>query len=518
MNLSNRLPEGDKRPATEAWELLRRPDGSFNAENFKNFDVSQYGRMGRKFQLKSNPGRDFPDPFDLNNLICIPPNFVQNFLERLEESARKNPDKLIMAIIGTGGTIAMSEEDGALKAKLSPMQILQEAGSRVQNQFAAEGLEYIQLDSSQLERQHVGDLVIMTSYIMKHASTELRDRLVFVITHGTDTLAESEAAYNDSMGPFKRRPVGFVAAQKTTADDYSDVGINFANTAYTLKRLHMQQKYPSFFYMGASQGGAYSGLLSTKASDVSVDAFKSEYGPKAMDASNFGLQGTNLDFHDAFFAQTNRPISHNFRPLIQDEEHSVFAVDSVPFRNKQIVERSIDANRELITAVMLSSYGAYTSNDILRNKIIRKCKELGLPLIGTNPIPLAMDTHKYEPAIALREHAIMAESRPYATEQKATLAHLIKPNDGQYLRDAIENNDWAGEQPPAHIWTLANGTRKSVKYSMGPPAEIFDRVGNGEDVPMYDPNDPATHLVQPVQEKIVVVTDKRKPRKKKRGR
>lgn len=466
--------EDTKRPASEAWKILRDEDGTPREDSLKGFNPYEFERMGKKFSIGSNSKREFHDPFDLNNLLCIPPKEVETFLEKLEDAAAKNPDKYIAAIVGTGGTIGMKMVDGVLKPRLDPQTILNEAGAAVRESFVGVGMEYIQMDSSQLDIPYVADLAIITSWIMKNASATLRDRLVVMVTHGTDTLAESQSLYSTMMGPNIPVPVGFVGAQSTIYDDGSDVGSNVANTLSTLRRMVKQRKPWSFLYMGGTGGGAMEGVVSAKLSDTKVAGFEPQYGRFLDDYSRYGVHTLGLEFRDRYFAALT--VNTNFRPLIWDDYTRVQELSTKPGQQPEALKRTIETMREFYDTVLFQVYGGGTSHDRQREAAVSTADSLGMSFIGTNRIPMADPSHLYEAAKQMREdpRIIVAGSKPFTTETKANLMNVLYPGNRAKMRHMITQRNIVGEQPSDDTLRLLDLIDGPIE--LGFPNEVYHRT------------------------------------------
>jgi L-asparaginase/Glu-tRNA(Gln) amidotransferase subunit D len=176
---------------------------------------------GMTYELPTNPGRLFEDPFDFDNLKFYKQAEAVNMVRELEDLdvqiRGKGTDQKIVAIIGTGGTIAMVKEKGELVSRLDADTLLDELPASKRGRFKAASIQLpTMVDSSLIHPDVIADTVLLMSATYNMMSEYLRENFAgFLITHGTDTMAQSAALSRMMLGRNVPFNTGFVGAQKT---------------------------------------------------------------------------------------------------------------------------------------------------------------------------------------------------------------------------------------------------------------------------------------------------------------
>ncbi len=427
----------------------RKKDDSvleFIPEQYDTADPFNHKYDGKVWVPKGNPDSVMPDALDLNNLKFISKEKAQEALDRLEEFTRdiKSSEQLSL-VIGTGGTIAMSLQNGELIPKLDTDAILEFAGQRLRNQFRLTGLEFPRaMDSSQMCSDFTMDILIAISAIWDKASDNLKKHFAgFLVTHGTDTLAWSAADMAMALGPNPPFSVAFVGAQQTTEATFSDVASNVAFSLKSLSRLKENNINTVMIGIGGTAGAAYSGLGAIKVSDVDAKAFDTPGHKVLINWSDFGKSGTSNEFLQKSPAKKRED---SFRPLIFSGPRPFFRISPDQGSNPNAEYQRVLNSPEPV--IILESFGTGTAHRDIVEAVMTAAKESGKVVFLSSPLATGSLDHKYADALyAVERGAIPVEMMPAALAAKIHLAvTMIGVKDKERFVDFVKNRNYAGEQ------------------------------------------------------------------------
>lgn len=447
--------------------------GRFNPDAFD--PAAPHRAQGETFKLAVNPHHDFESASDLRNLRVVVRSSAERLREQLETLAYSG-NRTIVAMLGTGGTIAMRRSSsGIMEHSFEPNYLLGWVGAGLAERFDSAALELpTPIDSSQQEIDYLADLVIVMTWLWKQATPKLRQRLAgFMVIHGTDSMAPSASLVNIMLGPNCPFTVGFVGAQKTVEDRFSDVAPNIHYCLETMATLQAHQLTACFVYMGGTSGGAYPAVGVVKISDRLVNAFDSPVHPKILDITDFAARGVRLHFRDELLAAQD--CSRQFEPLILRGYLPVYHVRSEVGENPDIHYRAILSAHEC-GAVVFRAWGSFTANMKLMRAVMQAARETNKLVFAINPFPAGNTDHVYAPAEALRQSgAIPVHIMGTALNAKLLLAQKVFGNNRQQLIDFVANNNFVGEQQPAY-WSSERRPRNSSLAQVGMPQELVTRA------------------------------------------
>ena len=456
-------------------------DAKNNIERFEPyiaFDPDAYDPRfpqlpaGRGYVLESNPEWMLEDPFDLDNLRIMDKQKVRELLVRLEAQAidPAQAGKLLVAVIGTGGTIAMTENPRTkiLEARLDIDKLLQQTGQGLTDKFAVASAQFPTLiDSSQMEVDYNADLVISMSWIWKNASKQVKERFAgFLVAHGTDTMAGSGAYRAMMFGPNCPFSDGTLGAQKDTkqrrTDAYANVKLGFDN----LEDLYYAKVRERFVAMGGTSGAAYPAVGVAKISDRFVNAFASQAHPVFLDSSDFAEQGVMAPFYRGYVhtlqsshTRSERRPSREFFPTILRGYSHVLPIEPKEGHDPLIYDKMIRAATEA-RYIVLTTFGAFTANNKIRKAIIKAAEETGKIVFAANPFPAGKLDHKYEASEELRKVMHATAVLPIALEAKLMLAQRLFGEDHEKIIEFVTKRNYVGEQPPVYWDSYYERSRK----------------------------------------------------------
>ena len=258
------------------------------------FEEGANGYLPREFH---SPVEIVEDPFSLDNLryrepvtdeertkqILVTPDLIRSFVDRINELPDEG--KPFVIGIGTGGTPSMDNHDtgGALASKFgfSGLMNHRKIDPRLQEEFDIVGVDLFKTDSSQLEIDDVGDMIIAKAYIWKNMRPSLRERFYgFITIHGTDTMSPSGAHSATMLG--KGMPFNdvYVGAQRSIGDKRTDFPQNLEDAFDTIKILNESGLAECVTVMGRR---ALLTIGSNKVSGERLDAFVSPRHPMLID-------------------------------------------------------------------------------------------------------------------------------------------------------------------------------------------------------------------------------------------
>jgi L-asparaginase/Glu-tRNA(Gln) amidotransferase subunit D len=462
--------------------------GHFNPNAYD--PSAQYDIQGSSYCLASNPEKKQENPFDLENLRFIDPKKIQNLLIKMEGLAAAIEDessgKEVVAMIGTGGTIAMTMVDGKLQPTLDPDYLLKYAGGALDHNFSVASAEYpTPIDSSEQEIDYEADLVIAMSWMWKNMSDQLKKVFSgFLITHGTDTMGGGSTAVTMMLGPNAPFSVGFVGAQKTTEDQFSDVGSNVKGSFETLSTLKRRNKVGRFVFMGGTEGGAFHPAGVLKTDDRRVSAFRAPIHERLLDASDFGLHGIIDRFGRRYMETLERGgAKDDFSPIVLRGYSPIIDLNPKIGTDPERYYRQIMAD-EKAKAVLLTTFGSFTANSKVRKAITLAAERSGKIVLGANPFPGGSTEHSYAPAKALRDSgAYPVGTLPDATASKVFIGSAVYGDNRVELARFLTNTNIVGEQAPSE-WMLktkdgdttqAPDTSDSKMPRFGAPDAFYER-------------------------------------------
>lgn len=443
-----------------------------------------YLPKGSAYILESNPNFLLENPFDLDNLRILDKEKVRTLLSELEEKVESplEKGKLIVAMIGTGGTIAMTEnEKKELIPGINVDQLLAKTGQGLGERFAIASIDFPTLiDSSQMEIDYMAEIAIATSWVWKSASEALKKRLGgVVVAHGTDTMAASSAYLAMMMSPDCPFSVGFVGAQRPIKDPLTDVFINIKLVFDCLELFKKNDSKEIFVAMGGHAGGAYPSVGVQKISDRLVAAFTSPAHPLLISASDFAQDGIVDHFGVARWGREDilksigQKQDAKFAPIIlRGYTPTLFLRPEEGDDPGKFYDQIVADNSSRF--VVLTTFGSFTANNKIRKAIMSAAERKGKFVLGANPFPEGKLDHMYEVAEALRKSGIRPTAiLPTALGAKIKLAEAVYnqfSNEGiQKMLGFITGRNHVGEQPPSHWYEVcrALGASRVITQNSG---------------------------------------------------
>ncbi|USN59112.1 MAG: asparaginase [Candidatus Peribacteria bacterium] len=332
---------------------------------------------------------------------------------------------------------------------MHPEDLLKFAGGGLDDRFGIVSFELVtQIDSSQMEIDYIADVVIAMSWFYENLSNKAKTRFCgFFVTHGTDTLTQSSTYANVMLGANYPFSVGFVAAQKTVRDKFSDVGVNFTFGLNMLSELRRSRRQAVFATAGGTSGGAYIPAASIKVSDTDVNAFDSPGKEKLMDVSNFVSKGI-----DNAFIETNestKTVDDIFQPVILRGHVPISTMFAKIGLNPVVLYEHVKSIKDL--AIILVTYGGFTFSPKQVDAIVRAARENNAVLFAANPFPTGSTEHLYAEALYLKEQGITPiHCLEHAAYAKVKWAQAVWGNDIHKIKMFLMGNNFMGEQP--YIW------------------------------------------------------------------
>lgn len=422
------------------------------------FDFSTYRpdalpeNRGRTYQLKTNKGREFEDPFDLTNLKFYDVADAESMLRELEgldaQKRRREGNEKIVAVIGTGGTIAMVKQGGELVPKLDSDALLDELPASKRGHFKASSIQLPQMiDSSMMPPDVIADTVLLMSAVWDMMSSELKESFAgFIITHGTDTLAQSSALSRMMLGRNVPFNTGFVGAQKTVEDSPNDVSANIDGALTALYLAHEDKAVSHHFvFMNGTSGSAMNQVGVVKKDDSSIEAFESPLHLPLVDVGNFATGGIRR-------LEANKiKKGVKFKPLIVRGDVEIEVIHAQQGRNPERDRRQVEsaAHEGRLEGVVVVTYGAFTFHPANFEAIKEAADKVRVPVFVANPFPSGSTEHEYGPAHKIRSSgAEPVKMMPSALMAKIHVGRAIYGDDNESFINFVRE-DYVGEMPSA---------------------------------------------------------------------
>ena len=443
-------------------------------------DATRVRRKGRHYTLQTG-GAEFPDPFDPENLLFAEKQQLEELLQRLEAAAvlAKKEGKLVMLVIGNGGTILMLNIDGEDVPSISAKDLVDMSGDVVRKKFVVEAFDLTSIDSCKYQWLFTGDATIIISYIIANGSPELLRLLCIALANGTDTGGEGASNQKMQLGADFPLKAGMVTANNTSEKDIFDGIVGFTSTAEILAYMHKKKKQGAFLHSGGNNLGPMNPLYVRKGDDGHVNIFESPYGPMYADQGRL-LEG---GFQDHFARQYRRSLggkSASYCPVILDGPN-IGRCMGVDTGNPAIVLKTRVGEGAIETLIrvkvaklfgkrwsMLITNPGFTANPPHLRVLKAEIADKTMNVIATSALAHGKVKHKYPTAEYIRKElrAVIVSMSEHAIMLKLMLAQMIWPDDIERQKIFLSEYNYCGEQP----------LRKGKPYrNLGTPIELRRR-------------------------------------------
>ncbi len=451
-----------KKPEKISRTVKKSPSGWFRDASGKlysgfdesgNFHFSQYNPAnvcaikGKTFRLASNPNVIQEDAFDIENIRIINPNSVRAAVAQLEERGECEPEKELVCMIITGGTMSsVYDEYGVARSATSADYLLKFAGSGLAQRFNVITVPFHRLTpSSQMEIDYVADTVIAMSWIYSQLRYHTRSRFAgFIITHGTDTLNICATYAQIMLGPNVPFSAAYVGAQKSITHKITDVGINFSYSLNMLSEFKRHRKNTVFICSGGTQGGAFSPIGAIRVSDTAVNIFDCPGRKKLMNASDFMLSGITSQFLNEF--QRTSTTDDVFQPIIFRGYTNVTTIrGQVGVDPEELFQYVSHLDK---VAIVLVAYGSFSFNYQQIEAIMRAAEMKNILVFAANQFPTGKFNHVFEETFYLiKKGVVPVQILEHAIYAKIHWAERIYGDDRKKIKFFVAGNNFVGEQP-----------------------------------------------------------------------
>jgi L-asparaginase/Glu-tRNA(Gln) amidotransferase subunit D len=300
------------------------------------------------------------------------------------------------------------------------------------------------VDSSLIHPDAIADTVLLMSATYDKMSESLRENFAgFLITHGTDNMAQSAALSRMMLGRNVPFNTGFVGAQKTIEDSPNDVSANIDGALTTLWLAHNDKGATHHFvFMNGTSGSAMNQVGVVKTSDSRIEAFESPLHEPLVDAGSFAVGGIRQLLVNFMRDRAQ------FKPLIVRGDVEVEVIHAQQGRNpdrdrKQIRSAGEEGNLE---GVVVVTYGSFTFHEANFRAIKEEADRLKVPLFVANPFPSGSTNHDYGPAHRIRESgAEPVKMMPSALLAKVHIGRAMYSNISDLV--SFIGKDYVGEMP-----------------------------------------------------------------------
>ncbi|MEK7632859.1 MAG: asparaginase domain-containing protein [Patescibacteria group bacterium] len=436
---------------------------------FEHYDpTAPIAMKGKTFRLKSNPHVLQEDAFDIENIRIINPERIREAVAQLEKISEHEPEKELVCMITTGGTIATTyDENGVAQSATSAEYLLKFAGSGLGHRFGVVTVPFHRLTpSSQMEIDYVADTVIAMTWIYTQLSYHTRSRFAgFIIAHGTDTLNICATYAQIMLGPNLPFSVAYVGAQKSITHKITDVGINFAYSLNMLSEFKRNRKNTVFICSGGTQGGAFSPIGAIRISDTAVNIFDCPGRKKLMNASDFMLSGITSQFLNEF--QRTSTTDDVFQPIIFRGYTNVATIRGQVGVNPEELFQYVSHLDKV--ALVLVAYGSFSFNYQQIDAIMKAAEEKDILVFAANQFPTGKFNHVFEETFYLTKKGVIpVQILEHAIYAKIRWAECVYGEDRKKIKFFVAGNNFVGEQPDD--WT--------------PPLEVIEEAEKNDGLKM----------------------------------
>ncbi len=379
------------------------------AENRSRAAVNAHiDQFERSFPIPTEP---YPvevvdDPFDLNNLRYTEPTpdgkrmltakTVQDVLARISDEAFiqqvLKSEKLFVIGIGTGGTIAMKEnEEGRRVPDKDFNSVLMQADPSLLERYQITSLDAYGIDSSEMTIGDEGDLVIAMCHIWQNMDPRLQKVFAgFLVVHGTDTMPRSGAHMLAMLGQNMPFNIVHTGAQKPIGTVNNDARINVPDSLYQLEAQYRNGVCDATTVMG-------------RVANLTVGITKvSDFHAKAMDAF------MHKEVHDLASGSDPRkvklpiwlrkrpPQGSPFHPVVYRGPNRIG--EEVAEMEQNPTDVIVDIRYKGWLAVTATTYGAGTFDPPIARLIGREVSQQNLPLFAVSPVNADPELDVYDAA------------------------------------------------------------------------------------------------------------------------
>jgi L-asparaginase len=251
-------------------------------------------------------------------------------------------DKPRILIIGHGGTIGMTPgKDGALR----PAKTVDELIGAIPGVKEHASFDLLQLTTKDSTNVNPSDWVRLAYTIADAAKSGKFDGIL--VTHGTDTLANTATAIAYFFGPNIPLPVVFTGSQKTLIEFGTDAAINVQESILTLveaQKLGIKESMITFGHY------VFRGARTMKRSEAEFDAF---YSPTIAPLAHIDALGVHFTNVARSHRTPNPKWQDEFRPFFA---RNVFTISVEPGLEPGLMESVIDSGK--CSGILIRSLGA----------------------------------------------------------------------------------------------------------------------------------------------------------------
>lgn len=437
-----------------------------------------YKTPGKTFKLESNPTCVFEDAFDTENLRFIDPQSIRDALENIIQQYDQYPDKKIIVVIGTGGTISMlSNRFGQKEAKLNAEALVSYGGQKAKK-FTVTSIDFpTPIDSSQMEIDYAADLTIAMSGLyrlleQKDSNREKNDKILphfagFIICHGTDTAVQSQTYTSFMLGSGCPFNMFYVVAQKSIDEPFNDVGANLELTFSACDYFSDEQRDIGIHGIcaGGTSGGVYNGPTSKKCTDTKVSLFEDfNHGGRILSAEDFAQEQNVLFFemHERYHRDfaggrgsgigrimpeiSRRSVAKpEFLPVILRGHNLVVKITPEMGDDPETYARLVRSSTE--RAVLIETFGSFTVNRKIIEAIVQAARKEGKLVFATNPFPEGSTDHTYVDTQYLKSQGIIPlKMLSHAAYAKLLYVLSVFGDDAANILQFMTNNNFRNEQ------------------------------------------------------------------------
>lgn len=399
---------------------------------------------GRKLQNPDNPGYEFDDPTDPENLRFFTwrLNIYDRVIATVFREIDMRPDKNVGIIgINLGGTIMMESNEAGMLVPKGQIQdkfkqhvevdhpdCVCQSFAFPRSKTTSDAAESYGIDSSQLEIDFIADIAIAMTCIWNDLTEKEKHQFAgFVITVGTDTCVEAMTILKTMLGPNCPFSVVAIGAMKPMEETGSDGLENFKSAYDDL--LSLRERGLTTFGLRV-EGGLYDPTKTRKISDKLHTSFQ---GEKLIDSTKNETAKTASAAN--FRATKNEDFA---QPYL--ETKAFRGTDDVLFIKSTISKDPFRLTHEVMEsdtqAILVETYPSLTQAMKDMQAILRGAN--GRPIFYVNQVLGGSVDQDYEVAHRLKEHGInVLDMTAETARAKINLALRLFGKDSQKIIDVV---------------------------------------------------------------------------------
>lgn len=408
-NKEVRNPKNQESIGTESNVLIEgiqqanrdKVDSSYYYVNVADENEKEENQLNSNRVLVEEVQEYFSNPDSLESLKELSKEKVIDFGEKIKELSDLQGKENHTIIVGFGGTVFMEKTPDGLKPNMMTKSVLKELPPAVSDKFYIQGFDAFRIDSSDVEFHRIHDLLIAMNYWHKcvKENNNIKDKFRgFLVTHGTDTMAESSTYTAMCAGQHLPYPIVFTGSQRSIYEGRNDARMNLEQSLLTAESMERNNYADVVIVFGEKV------LLAVGAEKFTTrkDGFRTTMHPVLFDFTKLDDDENtdSIDFHS--ITRTRNGGVSMFR-VFGGVSSALEIHASVGLSTKRLVRWAED---EEIKGIFIQPYKTGTINHRVLDAIKNITEERNIPAFCVTNKKLTTGSGQYEQVNTMLNYGI----------------------------------------------------------------------------------------------------------------